>query len=86
MDRRWMLKVLKERISELEEKYRQYFDCTTGKSSTYMGAACMRSRIKKDLGVCKLLEAILLQCSDSLVLNSTELENTFNRLVEPRRK
>lgn len=83
MDRRWMLQVLKERIAELERKYRSYFDAP---GQSYSGAACMRSRVKKDLGVCKLLEAILLQASDSLVLNSTELEDTFNRLVEPRRK
>ena len=78
-----MLAVLKQRIEELEKKYRSYFNVA---GQSYSGAACMRSRVKKDLGTCKLLEAILLQAPDSLVLNSTELEDTFNRLVEPRRR
>ena len=79
-----MLALIRIRISELESEYRKYFDTDNGPSKSYSGSACLRSRVKKDLGTLKLLEYLILRCADSVILN-IENEAAFNRLVEPRR-
>lgn len=84
MDKEYMLQTIKIRIKELEKKYREYFSTDNGPSSSKSGAACMRSRIKKDLDVLKLLEALLMYCPATMVIDNENLERVFNRLTEPR--
>lgn len=85
MNKEYMLSVIKERIKALESEYRKYFDLDNGPSKSYSGAACIRSRIKKDLGVLKLIEYLLVYCPDTMEIVNDELCNVFDRLVEPRR-
>ena len=84
MNKEDMLALIRIRIEELESEYRKYFDTENGPSKSYSGSACLRSRVKKDLGTLKLLEYLILRCDGSVTLNE-ENEPAFNRLVEPRR-
>ena len=85
MDKKYMLIAICNRIAELEKQYRKYFDQETGPSKTYYGAACMRSRIKKELETLKLIQYLLMYCPDTMEIDSAELTAVFDRLVEPRR-
>ena len=76
-----MLQMLKIRIEELEKKYRMYFDTDSGPSKSKSGAACIRSRIKKQLGVLKLLEHIILR-SSIVTIDNDDLCAAFMKLVE----
>lgn len=83
MNKAYMLEMVRQRIKILEAKYREYFD-TNGPSKSISGAACIRSRIKKDLGVLQLLEYLLLYCPDTMEIDNSNLCAAFDRLVEPR--
>lgn len=85
MDRDYMLQSVRHRIKELQEKYREYFDTDNGPSRSVSGAACIRSRITKDLGVLKLIEYLLVSCSSKMIIDNDELCRAFDRLVEPRK-
>lgn len=85
MNKEYMLRLIKERIAQLEKKYREYCNIDSGPSRTYSGSACMRSRVKKDISTLKLLECILFYCPDSMSVNNPDAEEAFDRLVEPRR-
>ena len=85
MDKEYMLTAIRGRITELEVQYRKYFDQETGPSKTYYGAACMRSRVKKELDTLKLIQYLLLYCPNTMEIESAELTAVFDRLVEPRR-
>lgn len=84
MKKDYLLRMIRQRITELETKYRDYFDLDTGNSKSYSGAACMRSRIKKDLGTLKLLECLVMYCPNTMRLDNQEICDAFERLVEPR--
>lgn len=84
MNKEYLLSVIRQRIKQVESEYRKYFDLENGPSKSYSGAACMRSRLKKDLGTLRLLEYIITNCND-ITLDDDELCNAFDRLVEPRR-
>lgn len=84
MNKEYLLSVIKQRIKQVESEYRKYFDLENGPSKSYSGAACMRSRLKKDLGTLRLLEHIITNCKD-ITLDDDDLCNAFDRLVEPRR-
>lgn len=85
MNKEYMLRLIKERIAQLEKKYREYCNTDTGPSKSYMGSACLRSRVKKDINTLKLLECILFFCPDSMTIDNADAEAAFDRLVEPRR-
>lgn len=85
MDREYMLQMIDERSSELEKRYREYFDTHSGPSKSKSGAAVMRSRIKKDLDLLSLLEYMLACLPDTFGIDDGVLINAFDRLVEPRR-
>ena len=84
MNKDYLLRVIRERIKQVEEEYRKYFDLENGPSKSYSGAACIRSRLKKDLGTLRLLEYCICHCS-SITLDNDDLINAFDRLVEPRK-
>lgn len=79
-----MLEMLRQRIKILEINYRKYFDTDIGPSKSKSGAACMRSRIKKDLEVLKLIEYLLMYCPDTMSIDSSSICAAFDKLVEPR--
>lgn len=85
MEKEYLLKVIRLRIKQLEEEYRKYFDLTNGPSKSYSGAACIRSRLKKDLGTLHLLNYLVTLCPDTMCIDNTDLCSTIDRLVEPRR-
>ena len=85
MDRDYMLQSVRIRIEELQKKYREYFDTDNGPSRSVSGAACIRSRILKDLGTLKLIEYLLVSCSSKMTIDNEELCRAFDRLVEPRK-
>ena len=85
MNKEYMLALTRERIAQLEAKYREYFDLDNGPSKSYSGASCIRSRIKKDLGTLKLIEYLLVYCPDSMSIESDDITQAFDRLTEPRR-
>lgn len=85
MNKSYMLEIIRQRIHELQAKYREYFDLDNGPSKSYSGAACSRSRIKKDLGTLQLLEYLLVLCPDTMLIDDQEICDTFDRLTAPRR-
>lgn len=85
MNKEYMLKVCQERIKELQSKYRLYFDTDKGPSKSISGAACIRSRILKDIRTLKLLEYLLMYCPDTMSIDNQELQDAFDRLTEPRK-
>lgn len=79
MDKEYMLSVLKDAITALEREYRFYFN-PEGKSEN--GAATMRSRLKKDIGLAKLIEYLVMRCPGTLTVDSPELCAAFDRITE----
>lgn len=86
MNKEYMLALIRERIEQLEAKYRSYFDLDNGPSKTYYGSACLRSRTKKDIDTLKLLEYLLMYCPNTMIIENENLIKAFDRLTEPRRK
>lgn len=84
MDKDYMLGAVNERIGVLEARYREYFDTDTGPSRTYMGAACSRSRVRKDLGTLRLIGYLLAYCPDSMEVDSEDIIRAFDRLTDTR--
>lgn len=85
MNKKYILQKIKERINQLNEQYRKYFDTVNGPSKSVSGSACLRSRITKDLATLRLIEYCVMFCPDNFDLNSPDLEKAFDRLTEPRR-
>jgi hypothetical protein len=85
MNKEYLMNLVRQRITELESAYRSYFDLDNGPSKSYSGAACARSRIKKDLGTLRLLEYLLMYCPDSMTIDNQEICDAFDRLTEPRK-
>lgn len=85
MNKEFMLAQVRYRIKELEQQYRSYFDTDGGPSTSVSGAACMRSRVTKDLGTLHLIEYLLINCPDSLSIDSESICKAFDRLTEPRK-
>lgn len=79
MNKEYMLGVLKDAITALEKEYRFYFN-TEGKSEN--GAATMRSRLKKDIGLCKLIEYLVMRCPGTLTVDNAELCAAFDRITD----
>lgn len=84
MNKEYILNMVRARIKQVEEEYRRYFDLENGPSRSYSGAACARSRLKKDLGMLRLLDYLVRHCPDTLQIDNEDLCNSFDRLVEPR--
>lgn len=86
LDKAYMLSAIRERVLELEDKMRGLKSgrLPDGTPCTYRGACVGRSRVKKDLGTLRLLEALLESCGRFSV-DDPELVGAFDRLVEPRR-
>lgn len=82
MNKDYMLMMIKDRLKELEKKYRMYFDTDTGPSKSKSGAACIRSRINKQILTLRLLEHIVLRCPGNLTIDSDDLIKAFMKLVE----
>lgn len=80
-----MLAQVRYRIKQLESEYRQYFDTDNGPSTSKSGAACIRSRITKDLGTLHLIEYLLMYCPDTMLIDSDDICKAFDRLTEPRK-
>lgn len=85
MNREYLLQVVANRIKELQVEYRKYFDTDNGPSKSFSGAACIRSRIRKDLGTLKLIQYLLEYCPDTMVIESKDIIDAVDRLVEPRK-
>ena len=85
MNKEYLLSMVRTRIKQVEEEYRKYFDLDNGPSKSYSGAACIRSRLKKDLGILHLLEYLIMYCPDTMQIDNEDLCNSFDRLVEPRK-
>lgn len=85
MNKKYLLELVQARIKQLQDEYRSYFDLENGPCKSYSGAACMRSRCKKDLGTLQLLEYLLMYCPDNMEIESQDICDAFDRLVEPRR-
>lgn len=84
MNKDYLLTQIRARIEQVEVEYRKYFDLENGPSKSYSGAACSRSRLKKDLGTLRLLEYLIIRCPDTMELIDSLVE-AFDRLVEPRK-
>ena len=84
MDRVWMLRVLKERIKELERLYRLYVNNTdaSGRQLSVSYATVQRSRVKRDLNLCELV-LLLLERSDVMFLDHAKAIDGFQKLVTP---
>lgn len=85
MNKEFMLAQVRYRIKQLETEYRQYFDTDNGPSTSKSGAACIRSRITKDLGTLHLIEYLLMYCPDTMLIDSSDICKAFDRLTEPRK-
>lgn len=85
MNKEFMLAQVRYRIKQLESEYRQYFDTDNGPSTSKSGAACIRSRITKDLGTLHLIEYLLMYCPDTMLIDSDDICKAFDRLTEPRK-
>lgn len=81
MNKEWMLQICRQRIKELQQKYRLYFD-STGPSKSLSGQACLRSRIMKDIRTLKLLEYLLSYCPDSMLIEDQEICGAFDKLTK----
>lgn len=85
MNKEFMLAQVRYRIKQLEAEYRKYFDLDDGPSKSVSGAACIRSRIMKDLGILHLIDYLLMYCPDDMVIESETVCKAFDRLTEPRK-
>lgn len=83
MDRDYMLSVIKECVDNLEKEYRHYF---APENQTANGAANLRSRVKKDLGLAKLIEYLLLRCPKDMTVDNADICSAFDRLTERARR
>lgn len=80
MNKQWMLEQIAVRLAELTKTYNSYCSTATGPSKSASGAACMRSRIKKDKDALKLIRTLLEHCSDDVIITDPEQIKAFNRL------
>lgn len=85
MSKKYMIEATNFRIKELEKEYRKYFDTDNGPSRSLSGAACIRSRIKKDLGILRLLDYLLKFCPENMQVTDAEMMQVFDRYTEPRK-
>lgn len=79
MNKEYMLSVLKDAITALEKEYRFYF---VAEGKTENGSATMRSRMKKDIGLCKLIEYLVMRCPGTLTVDNAELCAAFDRITD----
>lgn len=84
MDRIWMIRMLKERIEELEHLYRLYVNGVDekGRQLSQGYAALRRSTVKRDLNLCELV-LVLLERSDVMFLDHERAIDGFQKLVTP---
>lgn len=85
MNKKYMLEVLRQRMHDVESKYRACFD-TDGPSKSKAGAAVNRARCLKELRVLRLLEYFILRCPDTLTMDNADLCTAFDQLTEPSRR
>ena len=85
MDKEYMLNTIRARLKQCETLYRSYFSTDTGPSKSASGAACMRSRYKRDIELLKLLEYLVMYCPDNMLIESADIIAAFDRITEPRR-
>lgn len=82
MNKEYMLSILKDAIEALEKEYRFYFDANNCAGKSENGAATMRSRLKKDIGLCKLIEYLVMRCPGTLTVDNAELCAAFDRITD----
>lgn len=83
MNKEYMLSVIKECIECLEKEYRSYF---SRDDRTENGSATMRYRMKRDLGIAKLIEYLLMYCPKTMVIDNAEVCAAFDRITERARR
>lgn len=83
MDREYMLSVIKECIENLEKEYRSYF---SREDRTENGSATMRYRMKRDLGISKLIEYLLLRCPKGMTVDNADICAAFDKITERARR
>lgn len=83
-DKDYMLEELAYRIEYLKEAYKAYAQGHNirGDPVTRSGAACLRSRVKKDICTLSLVKEILEQCTDDIVIEDPDSLLGFDRLVK----
>ena len=84
MDRYYMIRALKDRITELERLYRLFVNGVgaDGRQLTPGYANVQRSRVKRDLNMCELV-LFLLEHSDVMFLDQAKAIDGFQKLVTP---
>ena len=85
MDKDYMLVLVRERIEQLQQRYKLAARCRddNGELITNGAAAAIRTQCKRDLQILKVIEQLLLYCSSSLYLDDEDIIAGFHRLCEP---
>lgn len=84
MNKDYMLRMVQQRLTVLRTQYRNACNgkTLTGKDASYMGAAVLRSRLKKEICIITLLEELLLTADDDLYIDNEDAELGFDKLMK----
>lgn len=88
MDKEYMLFKVRERIKELERRYRIYCSGKNLKGVELIPAtaALKRCEVKRDIQMLILIEQLLMVTSNSVFVTDQDAIDGFNRLVEPNER
>jgi hypothetical protein len=84
MDKDYILETLRERIVKLRNNYKAAV--INVDNLTYGSAAVARSKAKQQLGICLLLEELIVSIPGSMVALSDDAFDALERAIDPMEK